>query len=113
MDNFAIVGRIKRLCRDKKISMTQFYKESGITSSAMSQWVTGRTSPKQTTLSMVAEYLGTTTEYLINGEKEQKEKTTQADGLTMEQKELIFLFQNLSPEQQEKVLAEVKSLLFG
>lgn len=112
MDNIAIIGRIKQLCRKKKISMSQFYAESGISSGAMSQWATGKTSPRPTTLSQVAAYLGTTTEYLMNG-SEQKEKTAQTDGLTMAQKELIFLFQNLSPEQQEQVLAEVKSLLFG
>ena len=111
MDNIAIIGRIKQLCREKGISMSQFYEESGVSSGAMSQWSTGKTSPRLTTIAMLAAYLGTTTDYLLTGE--QKEKTTQADGLTMEQKELIFLFQNLSPEQQEKVLAEVKSLLFG
>ena len=90
--------------------MSQFYAESGLSSGAMSQWATGKTSPRQTTVAMVAAYLGTTVEYLMTGEKE---KTAQTDGLTMEQKELIYLFSHLPQDKQEKVLAEVKLLLFG
>lgn len=110
MDNMTIVGKIKRLCKEKGISMTEFYKAAGVTSSTVSQWATGKTNPRPTTLAMIADYFGVSPEYLTG---EEKEKTAQTDGLTLSQKELIFLFANLSPEQQEKVLAEVKSLLFG
>lgn len=110
LDNMTIVGRIKRLCQERGISMTKFYKDSGVSSGAMSQWATGKTNPRPTTLAMIADYFGVSPEYLTG---EEKEKTAQTDGLTLSQKELIFLFANLSPEQQEKVLAEVKSLLFG
>lgn len=62
-----IVNRINALVAARGIKKTQFYRDCGITSAAFSQWNTGKTSPTQENLSAIAEYLGTTVEYLTTG----------------------------------------------
>ena len=64
-----VVTRINVLLEEKGISKNQFYKDCQISSAAFSQWNTGKTVPKLKTLERIAEYLETTTAFLL-GEKE-------------------------------------------
>jgi len=73
-----VVARINSLLKEKGISKSQFYRDCGITSAAYSQWNTGKTDPKIKTLERIADYLGTTTAFLL-GEKE-KPATGDGDG---------------------------------
>lgn len=67
MDNLPITRRIDALLREKGISKQDFYRDCKITSAAFSQWNTGKTEPRSTSLQRIAEYLQTNYEYLITG----------------------------------------------
>ena len=67
MEGKAIVDRIKVLLRQNGKSMQEFYKDCELSSAALSLWNTGKTVPRQKNLERIAEYLGTTAEYLAYG----------------------------------------------
>lgn len=67
MDISAILKRVDILLREKGISKATFYNDCGLTSSAVSQWRTGRTVPSQGSLQRISDYLKVTYEYLIAG----------------------------------------------
>lgn len=67
MDGSSIVKRIKSLVIAKGLTMENLYKDCNISSAAISQWNTGRTTPRLRKLEQIAEYLGTSIEYLTHG----------------------------------------------
>lgn len=67
MDNSAIIARIEKMLKERGISKQEFYTACGITSAGYSQWNTGKTTPRASSLHRVADFLGTTYEYLVAG----------------------------------------------
>lgn len=67
MGNSPIVNRINALLAEKGIQKQDFYKDCGITSASYSLWNTGKTTPRMKNLETIAEYLNTTTDYLLTG----------------------------------------------
>lgn len=78
MGNSPIVSRINGLLAEKGISKQKFYHDCGITSASYSLWNTGKTTPRTKNLEVIAEYLGTTMEYLLTGLGEKEKTPTQA-----------------------------------
>ena len=74
MGNSPVVNRINALLAEKGIQKKDFYKNCGITSASYSLWNTGKTTPRMKNLEVIADYLNTTTDYLLTG-LGQKEKT--------------------------------------
>lgn len=62
-----IVARINSLLAAKGISKQDFYAQCGITSATLSQWNTGKTRPRIRTLQSIADFLGTSVNYLMTG----------------------------------------------
>lgn len=79
MGNSPLVSRINGLLAEKGISKQVFYAACGITSASYSNWNTGKTTPRAKNVEVIADYLGTTTEYLLTGLGE-KEKAPTEDG---------------------------------
>lgn len=79
MGNSPIVSRINALLAEKGICKQDFYKDCGITSASYSLWNTGKTNPRMKNLETIADYLNTTTDYLLTGLGE-KEKTPTLEG---------------------------------
>lgn len=73
MGNSPVVSRINALLAEKGIQKQDFYKNCGITSASYSLWNTGKTTPRMKNLEVIANYLNTTTDYLLTG-LGQKEK---------------------------------------
>jgi DNA-binding helix-turn-helix protein len=67
MGNSPIVSRINGLLAEKGISKRDFYQDCGITSASYSLWNTGKTTPRMKNLEVIADYLETTTDYLLTG----------------------------------------------
>ena len=65
MGNSPIVSRINGLLAEKGISKRDFYRDCGITSASYSLWNTGKTTPRMKNLEVIANYLETTTDYLL------------------------------------------------
>ena len=88
MGNSPIVSRINGLLAEKGISKRDFYKDCGITSASYSLWNTGKTTPRMKNLEIIAEYLGTTTDYLLTGlgEKEKAPILTKKDERDIEKR---------------------------
>lgn len=57
--------RLKELRRTKKISQVALAKELNITQQAVGKWETGRSQPDPDTLRRLADYFGTTVDYLL------------------------------------------------
>lgn len=54
----------------------------GLSNSIYSQWNTGKTKPSKRTLPLIAQYLGTTTEYLLGVDQEKKLLINEDEELT-------------------------------
>lgn len=77
MGNSPIVSRINGLLAEKGISKRDFYQDCGITSASYSLWNTGKTTPRMKNLEVIANYLETTTDYLLTGLGEKEKAPTQ------------------------------------
>ena len=77
MGNSPIVSRINGLLAEKGISKRDFYRDCGITSASYSLWNTVKTTPRMKNLEVIANYLETTTDYLLTGLGEKEKAPTQ------------------------------------
>lgn len=60
-----LTKRINAVLAEKGIKKETFYKDCGITSSAYSQWTTGKTAPRLSKLEEIADYLKIPMSYLM------------------------------------------------
>lgn len=84
-----IVARINALLSLKGISKKQFFKDCKISSSAFSQWNTGKIEvPRGKNIERIANYLEVSVEYLLYGDmqkfQEKKERPTDGEALISE-----------------------------
>lgn len=105
MDKDFFVQKVKFLCLQKGIKPTNACKESGVGGSFLSDINRGQV-PSVAKVQMLAEYLGVTTSDLL-GEK------ISPVGLPANGREEEFaqLFSQLTPDQQELVLAQLKGIV--
>lgn len=109
-----VVVRIDTLLAEKGIPKGEFYADCGITSSAYSQWRTGKTMPKISTLETVAEYLGVNVEYLLTGlgEKEKKKPvTSEGDRLSEKERQIIMMLRDAPPDLRTAAVAAACAVL--
>lgn len=106
MDVSLFVQNIKNLCKAKGIKPTVACEQSGAGKNFLNHIETRGSKPSVEKVQMLAEYLGVTTSDLL-GEK--KEPTAIGDGLSEEEQDLLSLFRQLTPEQQEMVIRMVQA----
>ncbi len=109
-----VVTRIDALLAEKGLSKGGFYAACGITSSAYSQWRTGKTMPKITTLQTIADYLDVNVEYLLTGlgDKEKKKPiTVEGDRLSEREEQLIKMLRDAHPDLRTAALAAALAVL--
>lgn len=111
MGNSSIVNRINGLLAEQGISKQDFYRECGITSASYSLWNTGKTTPRMKNLKIIAEYLGTTTDYLLTGlgEKENPAPVDDTPRPLSDDDIKFALFGGDAEEITDEMYAEVKS----
>jgi transcriptional regulator with XRE-family HTH domain len=103
--------RITRLCEEKGVSGSRMCVDIGISKSTLSDLRYGRTKGiSMPAAQKMAAYLNVSVDYLLNGE-EQKEKTTQEDGLTEEQKRLIAFAKSVPDDKVDLVLKVMRSIV--
>lgn len=105
MDKELFVQKVKMICLQKGIKPTNACKESGVGGSFINDIERGRI-PSVAKVQMLADYLGVTTSELL-GEK----KTPAAEDGSEREKEFVQLFQKLTPEQQDMMLAQLKGVV--
>lgn len=109
-----VVTRIDTLLAEKGLSKGEFYAACGITSSAYSQWRTGKTMPKISTLQTVAEYLEVNVEYLLTGlgEKEKKKPAApEGDRLSEDEAKIILMLRDAPPDLRTAAVAAALAVL--
>lgn len=61
----------EKLCSERGITAYRVCKETGITTSTLSNWKAGRYTPKADKLKKIADFFGVSVEYLLTGKEEQ------------------------------------------
>ncbi len=89
MSKSPIVARINALLSLRGISKKQFFKDCEISSSAFSQWNTGKIEvPRGKNIERIANYLDVSVEYLLYGDTQEfqakKERPTDGEALISE-----------------------------
>lgn len=73
MDSIGFVERMESQLEKLGIAKQAFYSACGVSSSAVSQWRTGRTAPSQRTIEKIATYLHMNQDYLVTGIQTQED----------------------------------------
>lgn len=110
MGNSPIVSRINGLLAEKGISKRDFYQDCGITSASYSLWNTGKTTPRMKNLEVIADYLETTTDYLLTGLGEKEKAPTQEGEREIGFDDFAYAFYEESkdlPDEKKKMLLEM------
>ena len=110
MGNSPIVSRINGLLAEKGISKRDFYQDCGITSASYSLWNTGKTTPRMKNLEVIADYLETTTDYLLTGLGEKEKAPTQEGEREIGFDDFTYAFYEESkdlPDEKNKMLLEM------
>jgi len=126
MNDTQFVKRINAILAEKGVEKRTFYADCKITSSAFSQWSTGRTTPREKKLREIADYLGVSYEYLMTGTKKDlplglsskpvefdvdRLTANYDDGLTDSQRDLISLIYELPDDVVLMLLSAAKEWL--
>lgn len=105
MDKELFVQKVKLICLQKGIKPTNACKESGVGGSFINDIERGRI-PSVAKVQMLAEYLGVTVSELLG------EKAPPADQpANGREAEFVRLFDQLTPDQQALVLAQLKGIV--
>lgn len=94
-----IVDRIRQLANQKEVSLTKIEKALGFGNGTIGKWV--KQSPSCEKIKLVADYLNTSTDYLIYG-----------GGSTLDRDELLLLdnFRSLDSDYKNRVLERAETL---
>lgn len=104
MNGEQMVNRIKARVTEMGLTMAEFYKDCGISSSALSQWRNGVTTPSMASLQNIAVYLGVTLSYLVEGTKNPAPSRGE-----VEREEIIRLYKAAPAWVREQVKALLRA----
>jgi len=82
-------------------------KKTGIGKSTFSDWKSGRSTPKEEKMRKIAAAIGSTYDFLTTGKNdviEEIEMSVQLHSKELFEKEMIRMFNDLSPEQKKELL---------
>ena len=103
--------RLEQLCKEKGKSTTAVCAEIGIAKTTVSYWRNkSSVIPKQDVLLKIANYFNVSVDYLL-GEEDKEKKTTDYDGLSDGEKELLELFNRVPESQRQMVLQMIRVAL--
>lgn len=107
MDGILFVRKIESMLAAKGKPKEEFYKESGITSAAMSQYRSGLYNPSKRTISKAAAYFGLSVEDLTEQKEPPWPETEAEDPLD---REIFEHISKLSPAKKVLVLEKVMEI---
>lgn len=103
MERELFVQNIKEYCRARGVKPTVACRESGVGVSFINDIERGKT-PSVAKVQMLAQYLGCTVSDLLGEEGNAKAAAPEGSGLS---EEFVRIFGNLTPENQNKIIAEM------
>lgn len=72
-------ANFEKILKQRNLSSYKVAKEAGVTQTALSNWKNGKSTPSTTTLQKIADYLGVTVDYLMNGEETDNKALNEKD----------------------------------
>lgn len=108
-----IIDRIDELVEERKkvdvsFSASKMMKELGFSNGMHSQWKSGTKEPSKKSIVKIADYLGTTPEYLQYGiESDKSESPPPSD----EWEQIRNTVENLPRERKEKLMKQLQALI--
>ena len=93
------------------VSSYEVAKKTGVTQTALSNWKSGRSTPKVETMKKIADYFGVTVDYLMTGSSidiQQNIMTDQEKRIYEYAKRLLEL--GMTPEKLEKLVDAVEDI---
>lgn len=107
------MSKIKNLffiLKEKHISQKQFAIDLGLSAGNVTDWKNGRSAPSIDKLPIIADYLNVSLDYLF-GRPERSEPA--APELDPEYQEILDMYADLTPEQQNFIKLSMQGLLAG
>lgn len=104
-----ILDKINYLLKKQNKSQSSLCSHLGLNQQAFTNWKNGNSSSYKKYLPEIAEYLEVSVDYLV-GNTDIKEKAPAIQELSKNQKDIIRLFDKLSPKEQ-KLAFQIISLL--
>jgi transcriptional regulator with XRE-family HTH domain len=99
-----IVSRIDKILEEKnQLSRADACRYAKINVRAMTDWTTKGTIPAADTLYLVAEFLGSTVEYLLTGKDN--------EGFSQNERDLVIDFRSLSGDNKRNIRVLIDSML--
>lgn len=117
--NENIIARIKQIMAAKGISQAELVRRTGIRASSISDWLSGKYTPKQDKIDLVATALGVSPAWLMYGKESTEEyyldpetaRLAQAAANDPDMKLLLDAKRDLSPEDMQVIIDMAKRLL--
>ncbi len=99
-------ARFQDLLEKKNITAYNVAKNTGVTTATLTSWKQGKYVPKNDKLEAIANYLGVTVSYILNGSNEDSVFPT----FEPEHVEIIELYSKLNKEQKDAFMNILRSL---
>ena len=93
--------RINQLCKNKDTTVSGMLKELGLSTGSTGNWKKGQL-PKGDILVMIAEYLQTSIDYIVNGEYKYD--------LTDDEMQLLEVYKSVPERAKYKVLCDLENI---
>ncbi len=108
----------EKLCAEKGVTPYRVCKETGLTTSTISNWKAGRYSPKQDKLQKIADFFSVSIEYLMTGEEKEavpiyytnEETAAVAKKLFEEDKVLFEVYRSSDKDRLVEYAKKLKAL---
>ncbi len=94
--------RLKKICQEKGTTITGMLKELNLSTGSTGNWKKGQL-PKGEVLVLIADYLDTSIDYLIQGEYK--------SDLSEDEKRIIELYRNTPERAKYKVMCDVEKIV--
>lgn len=108
----------EKLCEEKGVTPYRVCKETGLTTSTISNWKAGRYTPKADKLQKIADFFGVSIEYLMGKEEKEEssgyylnEETAEIAQNIFKSKELRLLYDAARDAQPEDIQTAYDMLL--
>lgn len=105
--------QLKKACKENNTSITAVLKKLGIGTANGTYWKNG-SSPSADIIVKLSEFLGVSCDYLLIGKESTNKITTiemPKNLLTLKEKELLELFNQLTEHQQSKLIGRIEYMV--
>lgn len=107
---FMFYNKFVQLCQENGISPSKAATLIGFNRSSVSMWKAQGYTPRREILVKIANYFNVSVDYLL-GEEDKNKKTTDNDGLSEGEKELLELFNAVPENQRQMVLQMIRAAI--